>query len=105
LLDRWAVSHFSGGVLTFHTGYLFRTEEGWDLWAGGPPNHLKDGIQPLTGVVETYWLPVPVTMNGPFPGPGIFCFTKGEPFCFVFPIPHTAIDDTQPILKSIQEEP
>ena len=31
MLKRWAVSHFSGGVLTFHTGWLFRTEPGWDL--------------------------------------------------------------------------
>ncbi|MGB7207542.1 MAG: DUF6065 family protein, partial [Pyrinomonadaceae bacterium] len=32
MLKRWVVSHFSGGVLTFHTGWLFRTEPGWDLW-------------------------------------------------------------------------
>ena len=27
------------------------------LWVGGSPNHVKDGIQPLTGVVETFWSP------------------------------------------------
>ncbi|MGH1560190.1 DUF6065 family protein [Caulobacter segnis] len=27
------------GVVTFHTGYLFRTPPGWSLMAMGPPNH------------------------------------------------------------------
>ncbi|MES1197082.1 MAG: DUF6065 family protein [Pseudomonadota bacterium] len=105
VLDRWAVSHFSGGVLTFHTGYLFRTEEGWDLWAGGPPNHLKDGIQPLAGVIETYWLPFPFTMNWRFTRPGMISFKKDEPFCFIMPIQHTAIDEVQPVIKQIADEP
>jgi Family of unknown function (DUF6065) len=105
LLQRWAVSHFSGGVVTFHTGYLFRTEPGWDLWVGGPPNHIKDGVQALTGVVETFWLPFPFTMNWRFTRPGMVSFKKGEPFCFVMPIQHEAIDDVQPVVKSIAEEP
>ena len=33
------------------------------MWAMGPPNHVKDGIQPLVGLVETDWLPFPFTMN------------------------------------------
>ncbi len=105
LLDRWAVSHFSGGVLTFHTGYLFRTDPGWDLMVSGPPNKIKDGIQPLVGVVETYWLPFPFTMNWRFTRPGIVNFKKGEPFCFVLPIPHEPIDEIQPIMKKIEDEP
>jgi hypothetical protein len=28
-LSRLVVSHFDSGVLTFHTGYLFRTPPGW----------------------------------------------------------------------------
>ena len=53
---RLATSHFSHGVLTMHPGYLFRTPPGWSMMAMGPPNHMKDGIQPLAGVVETHWL-------------------------------------------------
>ena len=98
------VSHFSGGVLTFHTGYLFRTEPGWDLWVGGPPNHLKDGIQPLTGVVETDWLPFPFTMNWHFTRPGMVSFKKGEPYALIMPIPHAAIDEIEPIVKRIDED-
>ncbi|MGE0827875.1 MAG: DUF6065 family protein [Hyphomonadaceae bacterium] len=104
-LNRWAVSHFAGGVLTFHTGYLFRTDPGWDLWVGGPPNWIKDGIQPLTGVVETDWLPFPFTMNWRFTRPGMISFKKGEPFCFIAPMPHAAIDEVQPIVKRLADEP
>ena len=72
----FAKSHFSHGVVTFHPGYLFRTEPGWDMWCGGPPNHIKDGIQPLVGVVETDWLPFPFTMNWVFTRPGRIRFEK-----------------------------
>jgi hypothetical protein len=105
LLKRWAVSHFSGGVLTFHTGWLFRTEPGWDLWVGGSPNHIKDGVQALTGVVETFWLPFPFTMNYRFTRPGFASFKKDEPFALILPIPHEAIDECQPIIKSIADDP
>ena len=71
------------GVLTFHPGYLFRTPEGWSMWVMGPPNHIKDGIQPLVGLVETDWLPFPFTMNWHFTRPGKVRFAKGEPFCFI----------------------
>ena len=104
-LDHWVVSHFSGGVMTFHTGWLFRTEENWDIWVGGSPNLVKDGIQPLVGVVETYWLPFPFTMNYRFTRPGMVSFKKGEPICFIMPIPHSALDAVQPIVKPISADP
>lgn len=104
-LDRVAVSHFSGGILTFHTGWLFRTEPGWDIWVGGPPNHIKDGIQALAGVVETFWLPFPFTMNYRFTRPGMVSFKKGEPFAFIVPMPHAAIDEIQPIVKRLEDDP
>ena len=53
------------------------------MWVMGPPNHIKDGIQPLVGLVETDWLPFPFTMNWRFTRPGKVRFAKGEPFCFV----------------------
>ena len=81
--DDFVRSHFSHGVLTFHTGYLFKTPPGWSMWCMGPPNHIKDGIQPLMGLVETDWLPFPFTMNWKFTRPGRVRFIKGEPFCFI----------------------
>jgi len=104
-VDRVATSHFTMGVLTFHTSYLFKTEPGWDLWVGGAPNYVKDGIQPLTGIVESDWLPFPFTMNWKFTRPGMVSFKKDEPFCFIMPVPHASVDQFEPIVKSIDDDP
>jgi hypothetical protein len=61
-----ACSHFGYGVLTFTVNALFRTETGYDLLVTGPFNQPKDGIQPLTGIVETDWAPSTFTMNWKF---------------------------------------
>jgi hypothetical protein len=37
-IDRYVTSHFAYGTVTFHLTYLFRTEPGWNLFAGGPIN-------------------------------------------------------------------
>jgi hypothetical protein len=44
-------------------------------------------------------------MNWRFTRPGMISFKKGEPFCFITPIPHEAIDDCQPIVKQIESDP
>jgi hypothetical protein len=98
-------SHFSHGVLTLQPGYLFRTPPGWDMWTSGPPNWPKDGIQPLSGLVETDWLPFPFTMNWIFTRPGRIRFEKGEPFCFITLTPHRVLDEVQPIQRSLPGEP
>ena len=98
-------SHFGHGVLTFHTGWLFRTSPGWALWCRGAPNHLYDGIIPLEGIVETDWLPFPFTMNWRFTQPGAVRFEKGEAICFVTLMPHGSIDSVVPVVKEIGEDP
>ena len=100
-----ATSHFSHGVLTFHSGYLFRTPPGWSMWVMGPPNHVKDGIQPLAGVVETDWLPFPFTMNWIFTRPGRITFEKGEPFCFINLIEHKKVEQFQPVIRTLDSNP
>jgi hypothetical protein len=98
-------SHFSGGVITMHTGYMFRTPPGWAVWACGAPNHFKDGIQALTGLVETDWLPFPFTMNWMFTRPGEVQFKKGEPFCFITLMEHRKLDAFEPVLKHLESDP
>jgi len=98
-------SHFTQGVLTFHAGYLFRTPPGWAVWATGAPNHVKDGIQALTGLVETDWLPFPFTMNWIFTRPGRVSFKKGEPFCFITLTEHRKLEAVQPVIRSIDSDP
>ncbi len=102
--ERFVTSHFSSGVLTFHTGYLFRTSPGWAVWAMGAPNHIKDGIQPLSGLVETDWLPFPFTMNWIFTRPGRVRFKKGEPFCFITLTEHKRMEQVQPLMRNLESD-
>ena len=101
----FAKSHFSHGVMTLHTGYMFRTPPGWSMWCGGPPNHIKDGIQPLVGLVETDWLPFPFTMNWHFTRPGRVRFEKGEPFCFITLSEDKKLETFDVVFKSLDNDP
>jgi hypothetical protein len=98
-------SHFSSGIATFHTDYIFRTDDEWDLLATGPFNSPKDGIYPLTGIMESNWLPYPFTMNWQVTRPGTIVFEKDEPFCFMFPIRKQAVLDCVPEIHDIAEDP
>jgi hypothetical protein len=102
--EHFVTSHFSRGVVTFHPGYLFRTPPGWAMWTTGAPNWLKDGIQPLSGLIETDWLPFPFTMNWAFTRPGRVRFEKGEPFCFITLMEHRKLDNVQPVIKTLESD-
>ncbi|MDM7901862.1 DUF6065 family protein, partial [Brucella melitensis] len=65
----------------------------------------KDGIQPLTALVETEWLPFPFTMNWHMTRPGTVRFEKGEPFCFIQIIEHKKMDDVVPTIKGLSDDP
>ncbi len=99
-----AVSAFGHGVVTFHPGYLFRTSPGWALSVRGAPNTVKDGIAPLEGLVETDWLPFTFTMNWRMTRPGTVYFHKDEPFCFIQPVPHAALDQIKPRVHSFADD-
>ncbi|HEU0083368.1 MAG TPA: DUF6065 family protein [Bradyrhizobium sp.] len=101
-----ATSLFGQGILTFHVPGIFRTPPGWNLWIGGSPNQPKDGIAPLTGVVETDWSPFTFTMNWRFTRPHHWVrFDAGEPVCFFFPLQRALLDDVRPALAPIDAEP
>jgi len=100
------VSLFGQGTLTFHVPGLFRTEPGWNLCVGGPPNAVKDGIAPLTGVLETDWSPYSFTMNWIFTRPGQWVrFEQDEPIAFFFPVQRTAIETVEPSFHAIEQAP
>ena len=87
-----AVSMFGQGVLTFHVAGLFRTPPGWNLWVGGPPNQAKDGIAPLSGLVETDSSPFTFTMNWQFTRANhMVRFEVDEAFAFIFPVERAAL--------------
>ena len=90
-------THFGSGILTFHVGYLFRTAPGISIVAQGPINMPKDAIQALTGVIETDWSPYTFTMNWLFTrSDTTIRFEAGEPFCHIFPMPRTALEQVEP---------
>ena len=102
----FVVSHFGSGVFTFHTGYLFRTDPGYNLHVSGPVNRPKDGAGALTGIVEADWLPQPFTMNWMFTAPGgPIVFEKGEPFCHFFPVARDLIEQVTPEIRDLSTEP
>jgi len=103
---RAPVSLFGQGVLTFHIEAIMRTPPGWDLWVGGSPNRQKDGIAPLTGVVETDWSPFTFTMNWRFTRPGQpVRFEAMEPFCFLFPVQRGAVEAFEPAFAPLGADP
>ncbi len=104
--DRAPVSLFGQGVLTFHIEGIFRTPPGWNLWVGGSPNRGKDGIVPLSAIVETDWSPFTFTMNWRFTRPGqSIRFEKFEPMCFIFPMQRAAIEAFTPTFEPLSADP
>lgn len=101
----FAQSHFSSGIVTFHTGYLFRTPKDWALWCMGAPNWPKDGIYALAGLIETDWLPFPFTMNWQMTRPGTVRFEQGEPFCFITLMEHRRLEPIEPKIRALASDP
>jgi hypothetical protein len=104
--DNRVMSHFGVGTITFSVPYLFRTPPGINLWVKGPANLIKDGIQPLEGIVETDWLMSTFTMNWKFTR---ICewvrFEKGEPFCMLVPVPRGLAESLVPKRIAIASDP
>lgn len=104
--DTAPVSIFGNGVLTFHIFGLIRTPPGWNLWVGGSPNWWKEGVHPLSGVIETDWSPYSFTMNWRFTRRNHrIRFRKGEPICFFFPVQRGALEAMQPKYVPMQQDP
>jgi hypothetical protein len=101
-----AESHFGEGVLTFHTGWLFQTPPGHNLWVKGPTNRPKHGISALEGMVETDWLPFTFTLNWLFTQPNCpVTFEKGEAVSQILPYPRGYLESFEPLLLSKIDDP
>lgn len=98
-------SHFSQGTVTFHPDYVFRTDPGWALMATGPFNTVKDGALPMTGIIETDWLPYTFTMNWKLTRPGRILFEEDEPFCSILPVRMQPIVECQPQVRRLSDNP
>ncbi|MGE0191705.1 MAG: DUF6065 family protein [Planctomycetota bacterium] len=99
-------SHFGHGLLTFKTGYHFRTPPGHNLWVKGPANRPKDGIAPLEGLVEADWGPFTFTMNWRFTrAHHEVTFEEGEPFMGLMPLPRGYPQRFAPRIRPLAADP
>jgi Family of unknown function (DUF6065) len=104
--DNRIVSHFGSGVITFTVPFLFRTPPGINLWVKGPSNWVKDGVQPLEGVVETDWVASTFTMNWKITRVCEWVrFEKDEPFCMLVPVPRGLAESLVPRRARIADNP
>jgi hypothetical protein len=100
------VSLFGQGTLTIHIQALFRTPPGWNLFIGGSPNSAKEGIAPLSGVIETDWSPYTFTMNWRFTRRNHWIrFEAGEPICFIQPTLRNALEQMNPKFVPLNDNP
>jgi hypothetical protein len=104
--NQWVKCHFVGGVITFEFDFLIKTNEKVNLLVRGAPNFFVDGAHPLEGVVETDWLNYSFTMNWRVTEPNkIVKFKKGDPICFIQPIPHNYAETFDFNIEYLQDNP
>jgi hypothetical protein len=104
-VDHFCRSNFSRGIITFHLDYVIETEPDWWLMATGPFNDPKPTATPLTGIIESDWLPYPFTMNWQLTQPGVTRFEEGEPFCFFLPVPKRVLPNTEVQIHRMADDP
>jgi Family of unknown function (DUF6065) len=98
-----AVSNFARGVLTFDVSYIFRTPKDFHLLVTGPSNTFKDGIAPMTAIIESDWLPYSFTFNYQFTRPGRVHWKAGEPYAQICVVPAGAQENVQPIIRRLAD--
>jgi len=98
-----AVSNFAHGILTFDVSYIFRTPIGFHLLVTGPSNVFKDGIAPMTAIVETDWLPYTFTFNYQFTRPCRVHWQAGEPYAQICVVRAGIQEDVQPIIRRLSD--
>jgi hypothetical protein len=81
-------SHFGHGIVTLHTGIVFRTPPGVNLITTGPINTVLPNITPLTGVIESDNIRNTFTVNLKVNQPNVLIhIPKGTPLATLIPIP------------------
>jgi hypothetical protein len=104
--DGWPepMTHFGHGVLTFHVNCLFRTDPEVQLMVTGPINRPKDGIYPLSGIIETDWSHYTFTMNWLFTRPfHPVRFHKGEPIAHIMPVSLPMMEAVEPEIRALEQ--
>lgn len=98
-------STFGRGILTVYPGFVLKTPENINLWIKQPPNHIKEGVSWLEGVVETDNLNSTFSFNlKPHAPHQKIQFKKGEPIGSFIPFPRFFFDDYQLNVSQNEEE-
>ncbi len=100
-----AVSQVGSGILTWTIPYVFRTPPGWNLLCRGPANHVKDGVYPLEGLVETDWSLASFSMNWKLTRPGRVEFRAGEPVAMLVPQRRGDLEEFSASRKTLASNP
>ncbi len=100
------VALFGLGIFTIHMQGLFRTPPGWNLYVTGPPNSVKDGVAPLSGIIETDWSPYTFTMNWRLTRPNhVVRFAENEVIAHIFPVARGVVEAVNPRFRPIDDDP
>jgi hypothetical protein len=98
-------SHFGEGTITWHTGFLFRTEYPYGVFVTGSQNEPVKNITCLSGIVETHWLSFPFTLNWKFTTPSKIKVNIGDVISQLMPIKLDMFDHVEAEIKSIDNDP
>ena len=94
------------GMISFRTGYSFKTDEPYSTWIGGAPNFFVSGAEPLSAIIPSSWWPDPFEMNwkiNKINEPVVF--NAGMPFMFFNIFDHTVLEDVTIETESFWNDP
>lgn len=98
--------HFGNGILTWDTGFIIKTEFPYAMFVNSPSNTITKNVTPLSGIVETYWLPFTFTLNWKINDPGHpVIINKGDVLAQIFPVQINVFDDMEVVVKNTTEAP
>lgn len=97
-------SQFGSGILTIHVDFIITTNKNVSIFAQGIPNFFTDKIVPLSGIIETDWLPFTFTFNYKFTRPGKVRFEKDDPLFSFFPIQRGYIESFSTSCANIADD-
>lgn len=93
------------GIISFTTGWAINTEEGYDTWVSGSPNHFVDGAVPLSATIPSSWWPDEFNMNWKITKikePVIF--KAGQPFMFFNIFDNTLLKNCEFVVENLWDK-
>jgi len=96
--------HFGNGILTWDPGIIIKTEFPYAMFISGPSNTIIKNATPLSGIIETYWMPFTFTLNWKINEPGFpVTINEGDVLAQIFPVQINIFDELTLEIKDIQE--